>query len=447
VTRWTRSFLRCFGAVWLFASVANLASATDPIETRLEALAEQNRHLQEQVRVQQQEIDELRAIVTGLNRSGERQDRELQNLRTQVAEEPAASRTPTAGPGREVRVSGEAGFAFFRSGSAGFSPNSEFRVDDAKVFVEAAVMKDIYVFAGLELTTREAADEYFHVGELYADFENVSAAWGQSGLLNVRAGRFSLPFGEEYQRRNMLDNPLITHSLSDIWGIDEGVEIYGALDRFSYVVAVQNGGHKTLRDYDADKAVVARVGFDPAPWAHVSASAMRTGDLTAAGDVTSEVWLANGFFRPLGPAATTTIFSASLFELDAAAHWPGGDFRTAWGEAHFVDNDPATDNTRYLRFYSLEGVQQLTGKWFGAARWSELRAPGGYPLVGLGDFGTFVFRTPLTRDLRRLSVGFSYRFGPALVWKAEYAQERGHLSSGVRRDHEDLLSSELALRF
>jgi len=122
-------------------------------------------------------------------------------------------------------------------------------------------------------------------------------AWGRSGWLNLRVGRFPIPFGEEYQRRNMLDNPLISHSVGDIWGIDEGVEVFGAVDRFSYVLAVQNGGHKTLRDFDADKAVVARVGYDPTAWLHLSVSAMRTGDLTVVGDAFSEVWIGNGFFR------------------------------------------------------------------------------------------------------------------------------------------------------
>ena len=39
----------------------------------------------------------------------------------------------------------------------------------------------------------------------------------------------NLPFGEEYQVRNAIDNPLVTHSLSDVWGIDEGVQVYGTL--------------------------------------------------------------------------------------------------------------------------------------------------------------------------------------------------------------------------
>ena len=443
-----RAFSFHAGLALIFSSHPRMAAAEAPVEARLEQLAEQNRRLEEQVRTQQRQIEELRAMVSGLKGSGERQDRAINDLRTQVADEPAAVRVRSAAPGREVRVSGEAGFGFFRSGGAGASPNSEFHADDGKVFVEAAVMKNVYLFAGMELVTREASDEYFHVGDLYADFENISDAWGgPTGLLNLRVGRFAIPFGEEYQRRNVVDNALITHSLSDIWGTDEGVEIFGALDRFSYVLAVQNGGHKTLRDYNSDKAVIARIGFDPTEWAHVSASAMRTGDLTVAGDAFSEVWIGNGFFRALGPGATTSTFSASLMQLDASLHWKGTDLRAAGGRARFDDNDRSADNSRRLRFYLIEVEQRLVGKWYGASRWSELKAPGGYPLVGQGDFGTYMYRSPLTTDLRRLSVGGGYRFGPALVWKAEYGFERGHLVTGARRDQEDLFSTEVALRF
>jgi len=127
--------------------------------------------------------------------------------------------------------------------------------------------------------------------------------------------------------------------------------------------------------------------------------------------------------------------------------WTGGSLRGAFGQARFDDNDRAANNERRLRFFSVEAEQRFAGKWYAAARWSELRAPGGYPFVGSGDFGTYVFRSPLTQDLRRGTIGGGYRFGPALVWKGEYGVERGRLITGARRDIDDLLSTEVALRF
>jgi len=53
----------------------------------------------------------------------------------------------------------------------------------------------------------------------------------------------------------------------------------------------------------------------------------------------------------------------------------------------------------------------------------------------------------LTTELRRLSVGIGYRFGPPLVWKIEYTWESGRLTTGERRDNEDFFGSEVGMKF
>ena len=414
--------------------LARAACAQESVEVRLRALAEQNERLQQQVQEQQRTLEQLRGEI-GAIRSA--QDRA----------EAAPAAKPTGSREHEIRVSGQAGLAFFKTGSAGQFPNSEFRLDDAKVFFEAPVMKNVYVFTGLDLQTREASDEASYLGEFYVDFENVSRAWGRDRLLNVRAGRFNIPFGEEYQVRSPVDNPLISHSVADPWGLDEGVEVYGELGRFNYVLAVQNGGNPSLHDFNADKSVALRLGYNASRWLHLSASGMRTGELSAKGDVLSALWFGNGFFRALGAPATTSTFSADLAELDAAARWKGGAFKASAGWVKFDDNDSTRSNARRLHYYSLEGVQDLADGLFAAARLSDVRGARGYPLVGWGNFGTFMFASPPTTDLRRLSLGLGYRLSRPVVLKFEYAWERGHLTTGAARDHENLLSTELALQF
>jgi hypothetical protein len=266
-------------------------------------------------------------------------------------------------------------------------------------------------------------------------------------LMSFRAGRINIPFGEEYQVRNVIDNPLITHSLSDIWGIDEGAEIYGDVGRFHYVLAVQNGGHPTLRDYDGDKALVARVGAEPMRGLHLSASFLRTGNLSAANDRMSEAWLATGFIRPLGALATTQVFYADFYEVDAAYRWKEGHLSGMAGWINYGDDDKAADNSRSLRYHSVELVQQLVDKWYGAARYSAIDAGRGYPLAGLGSPGTYFYSGQQAKDLHRLSLGVGYRFGPPLIWKFEYSLEDGRMVNGQSRDQEDLLSTEIAMRF
>lgn len=434
------------GLAVVFSAVPVIAGEVTPQD--LEALLSQNRKLQEQVEQQQQQIEALRQRVDAMESkpaktSGEHDTPEATNQPRSPLEA-----MPVLRAAHEIRLSGEAGLAFFSSGHDGAFPNSEFRVDDAKIFVEAPIWQNVYFFTGLEMTTREAGDEYFHVGELYVDAEDVLKG-GSDYSLSLRAGRFFIPFGEEYQYRNVMDNPLIMHSETDIWGVDEGVQAYGIFGRLQYNLAVQNGGHKTLHDYNKDKSVTFRIGFDPLKSLHLSASAHRTGKLDAANDTLSEIWFSNGFFRALGSATTTRTFAASLYELDAIWRWKEGRFTATAGKAYFDDDSTQADNSRQFTFYSLEAVQQLTGKLYGAARFSRLSAPAGYPLVGLGNAGAYFYNpfAPRTTDLERFSAGLGYRFDLPLVWKLEYSWETGHEVGGAPRGNADTLSSEVGLKF
>jgi hypothetical protein len=355
--------------------------------------------------------------------------------------------TPRASREHEVRISAEAGIAFFSTGSEGQFPKAEFRIDDPVIALEAPVRKNIYFYSELKLLTRESNTENFQLGEIYVDFEDVSAGWGQPGLLNLRAGRLNIPFGEEYLARTPVTNPLISHSLSDIWGVDEGLEIYGRVGPAQYVVAVQNGGASRLRDFNADKSIAARVSWNPAHWLHVSGSAMRTGELASVADNLSEVWFANGFFRAIGPLARTGAYWANLYQGDATLRWKGGHLGLSLGRAHYDDSDTVADNSRRMRYGHAEIVQEVSGGFYAAARYSEIRVPRGYPLAGWGPLGTFFFRPIMTEELRRTSVGLGYRFGPSLVLKAEYAWEHGRTTSDVTRDKEDFFGTELGVKF
>jgi uncharacterized coiled-coil protein SlyX len=440
-------FLRVASASVIFALAALSCSAADIPAAQLQELIDQNRRLQEQVRAQQQTIESLNARMADLHQMAERNERGLRDLQDRV-ETPTATAPAVRTTSRDqtVRVSAEAGLAFFSTGSEGQFPKSEFRADDPVISLEAPVWKNVYLFSELKLLTREANTESFQLGECYADFEDVSAAWGQPGLLNFRAGRLNIPFGEEYLRRSPVTNPLISHSLSDIWGCDEGVEIYGRVGPAQYVFAVQNGGVSRLHDFNADKALSGRVSWQPARWLHLSASAMRTGELAPA-DFLSEVWFANGFFRSLGTPATTTAFWASLAQADARVHWHNGEVSASLGQARYNDNDRRGSNARRLHYGYLEAVQSLTPQLYGAARYSRVSVPRGYPLTGWGAAGEYFFSPTLTEELRRFSLGLGYRFGPPLVVKVEYSWESGRERNGDQRDQENFFGAELGVKF
>jgi hypothetical protein len=447
---WRRLAVGCFPLL-----TACLAGAAEPAGATVQDLVEQNRRLQQQVQAQQRVIDDLTAKVAEVLQASDRHETELRGLRENAGNITSPAVAPAAGYQREkeVRISGEVGLAFLSTGSAGSFPKATFRADDAKIFIEAPVVRDVYFYGELALATRETQVTYLQAGELYVDFENISGRLGgPERLLSIRAGQINTPFGEEYAVRGPLANPLISHSLSDVWGIDGGIEAYGAAGDWQYAIAVQNGSVDLLHDHNADKAVTARLSWAPAGWLSLSASAMRTGELkaytdTAAGDNLSNIWFGNGFFRAIGPSATTSTFWANLWEGDARVRWRGGQAAAAVGGVRYADNDRAADNSRRLSYGFIEGMQDVTPDLYLAARYSEISAPRGYPLGGWGNLGKYFFSPLLSTGLERLSLGFGYRFGPPLVVKFEFARESGRLLNGSPRNHEDFFGAEAALKF
>jgi hypothetical protein len=320
-------------------------------------------------------------------------------------------------------------------------------VDEARLFVEAPVWDNVYFFAELNLATRESTGVSLQLGELYLDFENVSRLWGQERLVSLRLGRLDVPFGEEYLFRDAIDNPLISHSLSDIWGINEGVELYGKLGKFSYVLAAQNGGIPDGLDNTADKSVVARLSFEPLKSLHFSVSAMRTGDLDVNNDGLSAIWFGNGFFRSIGSEGTT-LFHADLVEGDATFKLPHGHISAFGGYARYADNDPTHQNRRDVYYYSVEGVHNIFARAYAGVRFSQIFVNKGYPISGNGEMGEYFFSpgAPLTDNIWRLSLGLGYQWSQNLVTKAEYSFERAHIS-GAKRNQEDLFALEAAFKF
>ena len=233
--------------------------------------------------------------------------------------------------------------------------------------------------------------------------------------------------------------------MADFWGVDEGLELYGSLGKVQYVVAVQNGGHPSLRDFDEDKAVAVRLGYDPAEWVHLGVSGMRTGNLNVKGDQLSELWVGNGFVRSLG-STNTTRFRADLVQGDVKVRWRGGHLGLSGGYMRYTDDDPSAHNGRDVYFYSVEAVQQLTKKLYAGARFSEIIARKGFPVVGDADFEEY-FLDELTDELWRLSLGLGYRFSPNLLLKAEYSFNQGSTPEGEKRRHENLVAAEIAFKF
>jgi hypothetical protein len=424
----------------LFPAARSAGAADTNLEAQVQALQQQNALLQQQLEKQNQSIETLSKKVEQLEST--------KNQPPGAVAQTTPSTTPTGYGGYNlgnVNLSAEGGVAFFNTSRNGFSPDSDFRVDEARLFVEAPVWKEVYFQGEVDLTTRENPSLDVQMGELYLDAQDLSDLWGHDGQLNLRAGRMYLPFGEEYLSRYAIDDPLISHSVADIWGYGPGVELYGALSKFNYTVAVQNdSGRNGVQDFNGDKAVTGRIGFDPDKHWHFSISAMRTGNLNVQNDMISALWFGGELLQPLG-GPLTTVFHEELAEGDVAYHWSSGHVSAFGGYGRYGDNDPQASNGRNYFFYSAEGVQDLPKKFFTAIRFSEALSDRGMPIPGLGNYGDY--GDALAAYLWRLSLGIGYRFSDNLLIKTEYSFENGRDVDGTSRGYEDFFGTEAAFKF
>ncbi len=429
-------------AAVLFLSALPLpAQDVQDLKKELDQLREQNRLLQEQLQQQRQMIDQLNAKFSGLQQSNQQTQTELHSLQS-ASENPPALEKPAKFSLGGVTISGEGAVGVIEGQRATRYDQGSLLLDEARLFFDAPVWGDVYFYSEVDLQTRDNYEADFTLGETYLEWDNLGKLWKNDQTLNARLGQFYIPFGEEYQYRFAMDDVLITHSLSDLWGVNGGLELFGAFAPLSYVVAVQNGGISTVDTGTADKSVAGRIGYDPLPWLHLSASGMRTGHLSPTDDGISAQWFGGNFFRPIGGAATT-VFQANLAEADAQAKWKSGYVRLAGGYADYDDNNSSADDHRDIYYYYVEVLQGLAPKFYGAARWSQIRAPAGYPLAGDIEARP----PPSTTDLWRLSLGLGYRFSPHLTLKVEYAFEEGQWTAGGSRGGENLFAAEVAFRF
>lgn len=421
---YTRQILSVVLASALGAGVLATARAeeSDALEAKLELLLKEIRNLQQQL------DEQKRAAAAAEERV--------------VFHQPAPVRM-----GENVIVSGEGAVTYWDTQGRGRYPHNEFRVDEARLFLDAQLHDHAFFYVELNLTEREGFDDQARIGELYVDLEDLSRWWGREYPLTLRAGRMDIPFGEEYRHRDAIDNPLISHSLSDIWGVDEGVELFGEARGLDYVFAVQNGGYKRTTDGDPDKALVARVGAHPTSALRVSASWMRTGDLDVKNDELGEVWFGNEYLRPIGDAATTQEFHAELAELDARYTWKQGHVAAAVGRIEYDDDDSAADHSYDASYYYVEALQMLYGKWYGAARYSAIHSDDGVPVTGQGPYVAGPMGAARVEDIWRLSLGLGYRWSEKLVFKTEYSFEEGDRSNGDSINKRNQFAAEVAFGF
>lgn len=204
-----------------------------------------------------------------------------------------------------IQLSGSADVGFFGGGRDSVNPNDGFDLWDARAFVDAE-LSDAIPFAGRTLVRNTGFTFEWNivrngsvandVGLAYLDFEGVV----DSPWLNVRVGRFQIPFGEAYKlySKGYASRTFSQQPVGGPWWWDEGVMLHGGAPngRLGYVASGTNGD-TGFNDVGGDIQLVLKLWAQPFDWLYLSASGLWTSDLDR---VEGALWLGEGWARPFG---------------------------------------------------------------------------------------------------------------------------------------------------
>jgi hypothetical protein len=139
----------------LFSAAPSRAGDTN-LEAQVQLLREQNAMLQQQLQRQRQSLDALTQKVQGLAAAN--------TERENAAAENSAPAKSGFNLGKVI-LSGEGGVGFQKTGSQGFSPNSSFTVEEARLFLDAPVWTFIFsarwIWRRRKTTTRRSISANF----------------------------------------------------------------------------------------------------------------------------------------------------------------------------------------------------------------------------------------------------------------------------------------------
>jgi hypothetical protein len=205
----SRPYQTLWRGVWaLLLVTAFTASAQDATDVKkeLDELRAQNRLLQSQLQQQQEMINQLGRKFSDFQKTNEFRQSAPPSSPSDADDR---SSPPDKSKGfalGNVIISGEGGAGLFDTQKNGLYPNAPFRVDEARLFVDAPVWNDAYFYGQLDLITPQADDNGLYLGELYLQIENLAKYWNMDQLINLRIGQFYIPFGEEYQSLTILSS-------------------------------------------------------------------------------------------------------------------------------------------------------------------------------------------------------------------------------------------------
>jgi hypothetical protein len=204
-----------------------------------------------------------------------------------------------------VRLSGSADLGFFGGGSESVQSDDGAKIWDARLFVDAELGEDIAlgttpVVRNLGFTFEwnivRNGSTTNDVGLAYLDFEGlVEQSW-----LNLRVGRFQIPFGEAYKlySKGYAKRSFVSQPIGGPWWWDEGALLHGATPngRLGYLASATNGD-SDFNDVGGGIQLTLKLWAQPLDWLYVSASSLWSDELEM---VDGALWLGETWARSFG---------------------------------------------------------------------------------------------------------------------------------------------------
>jgi hypothetical protein len=355
-------------------------------------------------------------------------------------------------------ISGYGAAGYLATGPHGARPNGGFQVRVASLFLRAYAWEKTSVFMEIQASPAgKAPQSAVRTSEVYAQFDHLLVRHGDNAL-GLRVGRFAIPFGEEYGRIRVGENPLVLNTIPYPWGFDEGLLLYGQLGGLRWITSVTDGAETRGLDDDPSKSFNVQFGGRPLGALDLSASLMTCGRVSD-----SAMYVGGSSFGPVGhelPSSAgkspSTKVSPRLYQIDASYDLGkfarGGQILGFFGQAFQDDADPRFDRT--LTWFCVEPRLQITRSVYAIGRYSEIGTydpAAGFAFDGGASAAGLETRGFDTKRSSRASLGLGWKPNPDLLLKFEVAQDRVEL---IDRSHaaagsggRGAYGSELVLHF
>ncbi len=354
-----------------------------------------------------------------------------------------------------IEVSGFGAFSYLDTGSAGARPHGGFLLQEASIFLDAQAWEQADVHFDIQAAPLGVgASEQVGIGELYGNLKNL---WTNpdGDHIGLKAGRFYVPFGEEYTWTRAPDNPLLSNSAPDPYGLAQGVQLYGSWGKLGWIAALSDGAEELDAGDHLAKALNLKVWGEPAGSVHLSASFMLNGKTDK-----SALEFGGSNLQPVGAdgsssagASPSTEIRAQLGELDAKLRLRSdASLALAFGAGKVDDAVDTFD--RNLKWFRFEPRCDLSESVFAVLRVSEIGtydAARGYHFDGeiLAE-GNDAFGYD-TKRFQRLSLGLGWKINPHALAKIEVGRDRFWVISSspisASADDRTFFGSELVLSF